>query len=499
MSGPRSLLERIVPSGGTAERVVKGAFWAMSQNAFGRVLQLAMLVVLARLIGPAELGLVGIALLSVSAIQKFTNFGLNAALVQREEEDVDEHLNTMWILEIARGLLIFSVLFLTAPLVGYVFSEPRAVDLVRVIGLSPLLFGLTNPGVMYFQKKLEFHKQFVLRIGGEIAQFVVAVGVALVEPTAWAFVAGYVAADVVRLAASYLMHSYRPGFDFDRESAKDLIGYGKWITGSSILYFLYSEGDDAFVGWFINPTALAFYQYGYRFSNAPATELTSVISAVMFPAFSKIQTDASMLRETFRKTLRLNAFISAPVAFGIAVVAPDFVLTFFGSEWESMIVPMQILAVYGFLRALGQTFGPVWKALDRPDVITKLSLIRVTLMAILIWPMTAAYGIAGTAATVTLISVFPMVPLDIYVTVRMIEMRMTEVYREIALPTVASILMAGIVWFVDESVVLPAAAELVLAVAVGAVSYVALVFLFERQFQWGIGRNLQSIVSAVRR
>ncbi|SEO22899.1 polysaccharide transporter, PST family [Halogranum amylolyticum] len=499
MSGDRSLLDRIIPSGGTAERVVKGAFWAMSQNAFGRILQLAMLVILARLIGPSELGLVGIALLSVSAVQKFTNFGLNAALVQREEENVDEHLNTMWVLEMLRGTLIFTVLFLGAPLVAQLFGEPRATDLVRVIGLSPLLFGLTNPGVMYFQKKLEFHKQFVLRIGGEVAQFVVAVAVALVEPTAWAFVAGYVAADVVRLAASYAMHSYRPRPEFDRDSAGQLVGYGKWITGSSILYFLYSEGDDAFVGWFINPAALAFYQYGYRFSNAPATELTSVVSSVMFPAFSKIQTDASMLRETFRKTLRLNAFVSAPVAAGIAVVAPDFVMTFFGSEWMSMVLPMQILAVYGFLRALGQTFGPVWKALDRPDLITKLSAIRVVLMAILIWPLTEAYGIAGTAATVTIISLFPMVPLDVYVTVRMLELRTIEVYREIALPTVASLLMAGVVWFVDGSVDLPAVAELAVSVGVGVVSYLLFVFLFERQFEWGIGRNLESIVSAVLR
>jgi PST family polysaccharide transporter/lipopolysaccharide exporter len=219
----------------------------------------------------------------------------------------------------------------------------------------------------------------------------------------------------------------------------------------------------------------------------------------MFPAFSKIQTDASLLRETFRKTLRLNAFISAPVAVGIAVVAPDFVMTFFGSEWMPMVLPMQILAVYGFLRALGQTFGPVWKALDRPDIITKLSSIRVVLMAILIWPLTEAYGIAGTAATVTLISIFPMVPLDIYVTVKMLELRSVEVYREIALPTVASVLMAGIVWFVDQSIELPAAAELVVAIAVGAVSYLALVLLFERQFKWGIGRNIQNIVSAARR
>lgn len=501
MSGRlRSLVKRLIPSGGTTERAVKSAIWAMGQNAFGRGLQLAMLVVVARLVGPAEIGLVGIALLVLSGVKKFTQIGLNDALVQQAEENVDEHLNTVWILEIARGILIFVVLYFSAPIIGeMVFGEPRATDLIRAIGVSPLILGFRNPAVVYFQKSLDFHKQFVYRVGGSIAQVSVAIGYALIWPSAWALVFGYIAKDAGRLIASYAMDSYRPQLEFKRDSARRLVDYGKWITGSSILFFLYSEGDDAFLGWLLGPAALAFYQYGYRFSNAPATELGNVISSVMFPALSQVQEDSELMREGFLRTTRVTSFVAAPVSFGIAVVAPDFVMALFGPDWMRMVVPMQILCIYGFLRALGKTFGPVWKTLNRPDLVTKLSALRVVIMAALIWPVTEMYGIVGTAALVTGIYIFPMMPLDIYVTVDMIDVTAREILREIAYPVVASAAMGGIVWYVDSMISFGAAIELAVSIVVGAAAYGVVVLILDQQLNWGISGNIRGIVTEARR
>lgn len=501
MSGRlRALIERLIPSGGTAEKAVKSAIWAMGQNAFGRGLQLAMLVVVARLVGPEEIGLVGIALLVLSGVKKFTNIGLNDALVQQAEENVDEHLNTVWVLEIARGVLIFVVLFFAAPIVGeMVFSEPRATDLIRAIGVSPLILGFRNPAMVYFQKSLDFHKEFVYRVGGSIAQVGVAIGYALIWPSAWALVFGYIAKDLGRCIASYAMDSFRPQLKFKRDSARDLVNYGKWITGSSILFFLYSEGDDAFIGWLIGPAALAFYQYGYRFSNAPATELGNVISSVMFPALSQVQEDSELLRQGFLRTIRVTSFVAAPVSVGIAVVAPDFVMTLFGPDWMQMVVPMQILSIYGFLRALGKTFGPVWKTLNRPDLVTKLSGLRVVLLAALIWPVTDMYGIAGTAALVTGIYIFPMMPLDLYVTVDMIDVKYREIVREIAYPVVASVAMGGVVWYVDSMLSFGSGVELAVSVLVGAAAYSAIVLLLDQQSSWGITGNIRGIVANARR
>ncbi|MFC6784600.1 lipopolysaccharide biosynthesis protein [Halobaculum halobium] len=490
----RMVVSRLRPSGNTAQRAGKSAVWLGSQNVLGRLFQLTTLAVLARLVGPAELGLVGIALLTLSAIRKFTNIGLNTALIQKVEEDVDSHLNTTWLLEIARGTLIFGVMFAVAPYVAdLVFSEPRATALIRATALSPLLLGIRNPGVVYFKKNLEFEKQFVYKLSGDATQLIVGIGYALVEPTAWAFVIGYVAGDAVKLPLSYVVHGYRPWPSFDLEIAKELVGYGKWLTGSSILYFLYSEGDDVFVGWLLTPTALAYYQYTYRFSNAPATELSQVVSGVMFPAFSKLQSDEEQFRDAVLRTVRVTSLIGFSSAFGIIAVAPTFVLAVFGEAWLPAVPAMQVLAVYGMLRCIGRTFGQVWKTIGRPDYITKLSALRVVLIAIAIYPMTAEFGILGTALTVTGIFVFPMMPLDVHITARAIDAPARDLYYEFVFPLLASLVMWAVVRSARVALDVNPFVELAVLIPLGIAVFAGAVLVIERPVQWNVTDEFKQI------
>jgi PST family polysaccharide transporter/lipopolysaccharide exporter len=192
----RGLLQKAIPSGSILDRTVQSGIWAGGIKFASRFLQILMLIVLARLLAPRQFGLVGIALISLSATRNFSNIGLKTALIQHRDEDVDAYLDTAWCLEAARGALIFGVLFLAAPVIAGVFDEPSATPLIRVIGLGPLLFGLRNPGVIYFRKDLEFHKEFVYKVSGGSAQFFVGVGYALVSQTAWAPGFAHVAADV---------------------------------------------------------------------------------------------------------------------------------------------------------------------------------------------------------------------------------------------------------------------------------------------------------------
>jgi PST family polysaccharide transporter/lipopolysaccharide exporter len=490
-----AILKRLTPTGSDGSQIVKSLMWIASQNALGRVIQLTMLVILARLIGPTELGIVGIALLVMSALRKFTEIGLNEALIYQKEENVDGYLDTVWVLEIGRGLIVGGCMFLSAPLVASLFSEPRVEPLLQVVALAPLLVGLKNPGVVYFDKNLDFHKEFAYQIGAELVRFGVSVGYALIDPTAWAFVLGFLAGNGTRFVLSYAIDDYRPWFVFDMEAARELVDYGKWMTGSSILFFLNTQGDDAFVGWFLTPAALGFYQYGYRLSNAPATEITQIISRVMFPAFSKLQDDIDRLRQVYLKMLRMTAFVSFPASFGIAAVAPAFVQAFLGPDWTEMILAMQILAGYGLLRSIGKTFGPVWKAVGRPDIITKLSALRLVLIALLIYPLTARYGIAGTALTVTGIYVFPMMPIDIYIIKRTIDASYRELLFEFVYPLIASITMFIGVWFVHLNLDVMPILDFGILTLTGVGLYAGSVIVLELQFDWGIRQNINTLVS----
>lgn len=480
------------------EQTAKSGVWNGAMNAFGRGLDIVALIALAALLGPTDFGLMGIALLTLSALNKFSNLGLNSAIIQRAEKDVDRYLNTTLALQAGRGFLLASIMFLLAPVIASVFNEPRATDIVRVLALSPILAGVQNPGIVYFQKNLDFHKEFVYQLSGSTLRFVVSIVWALVSPTVWALVFGLVASEFMKTLLSYVLHEYRPWPEFNREYAGELIDFGKWITASSILYFLYSEGDDAIVGWLLSATALGFYQTAYRLSNAPATEIGQVIASVMFPAFSNLQDDKAALREAYYKTLQITMFISVPLAFGIAAVAPVFVPTFLGEAWVPAVTAIQILAAYGLMRSFGKTMGPLWNAMGRPDLVTKLSALRVLCVGILIIPATTEFGIEGAALVVTGVFIFPMLPLDTVIIVRTIEGSYSRLARELLYPVGAGAVMFLTVVAVDRQEIFQTGVlELILMILIGAVVYFAVVLVLATSFDWEIKRNLRLITEAV--
>lgn len=488
----------LIPGGSLESRTVKSGFWLGSMNIVDRGLQMLMLVLLASLLEPRDFGLMGIALLVFSALHKFSNLGISAALVQQEDDDVDEYLDTAFMLQILRFTLIAGLMILTAPLLADVFDEQRTTLVLRVFALVPLLRGLKNPGVVYFRKDLEYHRKFVYRVSGSVAQFSVAVVWALVSPTVWALIAALIAADLVRTVMSYFMHEYRPWPAFDSNRAREIVGYGKWITGSSILTFLSTEGDDFVVGAFVSATALGFYQLAYRLSNAPATEISEIISGVMFPTFSKLQNDMDALRSAFLRVLQVTMFVSFPAAVGIALVTPSFVAAFLGEKWLPMVTTMQILALYGLLRAMGKTFSPAWKAIGRPDYVTKLSLVRVALLAITIVPVTQRWGIEGTAGLIVAVSILPMMPLDVYVLVNSIDITYRQFINELLYPLFASAVMGGVVVGVQRFLTVSPLVMFVVLVLTGVLVYAATVAVMVTTVDWGIERNLKNLVRSVK-
>ena len=494
----RELVRGLVPGGSVVQRTVKSGIWVSATKMSLRASQLLMLVILARLLAPRDFGLMGIALVTLSATRRFTDIGINAALIQDKKENIDEYLNTTWSLEIGRGILLFVILFVGAPYIAALFSEPEAADLIRVLGLIPVLYGLRNPAVVYFQKDLSFHKEFIYQSSGAVVQFVVGVGYALYSPTVWALVFASVSKMATLFVLSYLLHGYRPWPTFELAVAKKLIHYGKWITASSIIGFLYSEGDDVFVGWYLSATALGFYQYAYRLADTPASEVSGVISKITFPAYSKLQGDTDELRGALLQTTRLTAFVTFPIAFGIALVAPSFVPAILGDDWRPMVLTLQILTLYGLLHSITRNFGAVWKALGRPDYIAKLGFLRVCLIAILIWPATARWGIEGTALVVVGIYLFPMLPIDVYLAAQIVEARSAQIYVEYLYPFIAASIMFVTLWYAAAATDLPPLVEFVLLIPSGAIIYFAASYLLERQFDWGIEQNLRTIVDGLR-
>ncbi|WP_458210698.1 lipopolysaccharide biosynthesis protein [Haladaptatus sp. NG-SE-30] len=503
MSGrsPRSLfrwLKRtLTPGGGVSERAVKSGIWASMANVVGRGLQLVKLVVLGTILPPTEFGLVAIALLALAAMNRSSKLGVQEALIQREEDDVDDYLDTAWTLETLRGVLLASITFLAAPTIAAFFDAPRAVDVVRAMALVPLVTGIQNPGIVYFRKDLTYHKEFVYLVGKAVVSVTVAIVMAYQLRNVWALVYGDIAGVVTATLLSYVLHDHRPRPQLNVGHTRELIGYGKWITASGLVVFLITEGDDVFVGWLLGTTALGLYQYAYKLSNAPATEVTKVLSNVIFPTYSKLQNDAANLRRAYFKTVQLTTFVSIPLGVGIVAVAPTFVRAFLGDEWVPAITVMQLLALWGLLRSIGATTGPLFQAVGKPDIPTKIQVGKLVIIALTIYPATAAYGIVGAGAVIVGNALLFSTPVSTYLGVRVVGGSHRRFLRIVAYPLAASGVMYAAVLFVGMNSPVGGIPKFVLMVVTGIVVYGAAILSMETWGGYGLRDVFETVVGAV--
>ena len=420
------------PGKSLSQRAVISGFWVFLLRAVQQLFSLARLVILARVLAPQDFGLMGIALLSMATLETFSQTGVQQALIQKKCE-IKSYLDSAWTVLVLRSFILFMVLYLVAPYAAIFFNALEAKPIIQVIGISVIFQAFTNIGVIYFQKELEFNKQFLYQLSGTLTDFVVAIAAALILKNVWAIVFGLLAGNATMFVTSYLIHPYRPHLSFEIGKAKELFGYGKWVFGSSILVFLVTQGDDIFVGKLLGVTTLGFYQMAYRISNLPATEITHVMSQVMFPVYSKIQDDIPKLREAYLRALQFIAFISFPMAGLIFCLAPDFTMIFLGEKWAPMIPAMQVLVFAGLVRSLTAISGYIFYAIGKTKIDTILQTIRLLVLAVLIYPLTLKWGLLGASISVFL-SIFVANIGFIFVTLKITSATLKSVYNILLYP-----------------------------------------------------------------
>ena len=255
----------------------------------------------------------------------------------------------------------------------------------------------------------------------------------------WALVWGGLAASIVSLFMSYIIHPFRPRIRFEIEKFRDLFSFGKWGLGSGILIFLITQGDDIFVGRILGVSALGLYQVAYLISNLPATEITHVIHQVIFPAYSKLNNNLSNLKEAYLKVLQSTAFLSFPVAALIFILAPDFSIIFLGQKWMGIVPVIRALVLAGVTRSIAATAGTIFYAVGKPKIDTCLQIVRFVVLAVLIYPLCMRWGLLGISAAV-FVSIFVSNLGFCFMAVKITQCSTKAFAKAIAVPLLSAIL-----------------------------------------------------------
>ncbi len=478
--------------GSLSQKAARSGVWVLSGRFVSRLLTLTRSVVLARLLSPEDFGLFAIALLGLNVLEAFSQTGFEAALIHQHEDEVERYLDTAWVVQLTRCTLLGALLAATAPAIAAFFKMPTATPLLRLVALGLGLRGATNIGLVYLRRDLEFRKQTFLQLATSVADIAVSVTAAVLLRNAVALALGFVAAQLVQLVLSFLIHSYRPRFHFVWSRSRELARYGKWVFSTRLINFLVQTLDTAVIGRMLDAGPLGLYNMASRLSGMAATEVTHVVSQVTFPAFAKVRDDRERLRAGVFRTVGLISTVTLPIAGGLFVLAPQAVRVVLGTQWEPMIPAFQLLLISGAMRSLTANFGSLFLAAGHPEIQSKASVLNLLVLGVSLVPLVGRYGILGAVygRLLTLVTQLYTWPRFL----RLAGVRFSELGRVLASPVTAAGLGVVVVRVLQRRASIGGLAELVVMALVGAVSYIAALWALDRVFSSGHRENFRHVL-----
>lgn len=384
----------------------KGAFWLGSLRLGIKVFSLLKLIIIARILSPEDFGLFGMITIPYGLLEVATEPGINQALIQTRKNP-KKYFSSAQLTFFLRGLGIFLILFLSAPLISK-FYQRDLTQAVRIIALAPLIRGFINPAVILFRKNLQFGKEFSFQLTASVVESLATILYAIKLKSMLALPLGVVTGAATATILSYLMAQLSLSVVKWKKVA-ELYRYGRWVTIGSFLSYLNDQSDDFVVSKALGAQSLGYYQTAYKISNLPTTQGAGLIYQVVFPIFTSIQKNLQRLKRGILKSLTVTFILS--ISFGVLLyrLAPFFTRLILGEQWLPMIPALNVLILFGMARPLISVGAAYFDAIGQPQVAAKVNLIKFIALIILVIPLTRNLGIIGTAWSVVIaqFSVYP--------------------------------------------------------------------------------------------
>lgn len=427
------------PAGTTGERMAKGAMWMILARILDRSLGLVSTVILARLLLPADFGLVAMATAVVAMLELLGAFGFDVALIQNPSAGRREY-DTAWTFNIMLGAGIALALLAVAEPAARFYGDPRLLPVIACLAGAAFIQGFENVGTVAFRKKLHFQKEFKLLFAKRLATFAVTIPLAFALQSYWALVAGIVVGRVASVILTYLVQDYRPRLSLAAPGA--LFHFGKWLVLNNLLQFVSTRAADVLVGKVAGPRELGLFNVSYEISNLPTSELIAPINRAIYPGYALNAVDAPSLKRSYLDVMSLIAGLAIPAGVGIAAVADVLVPLALGPNWVDATPAIVALSFYGILLALKSNNHYVYLAMGRPRIATLLGCIQIVILLPLVVVGSARAGAYGVALGYVIAQAL-FTPISLAILQRVLRLRVMEQVRVFYRPVIAGAIMFG--------------------------------------------------------
>lgn len=356
-------------------RTLNGMLWMFSGNGSQAAFQFLVMIILARLLTPENFGLIAAAQVIIGFTDIFSQLGIGPAIVQRSDITVN-HIRTGFIVSVIFGLTTAVLIILVAPLVANFFHMEELIPILQVMSIIFVLKGISVVSEALLQRGLYFRKIALIQLlSFSLGYGLVAILLALMDFGTWALVGGVIAQNVLKSTLLLLAKPHPIGLGFDLSALRELTFFGGGFTLGRIANYIALQGDNLIIGRWLGSEALGIYGRAYQLMSMPALLFGQVLDKVLFPSMAKVQNEPLRLANAYRRGIALTALIALPLNVIVFILAPEIVEVLFGTGWEDVIIPLQLLSLgmlfrtsYKISESIARAKGAVYRRAWRQGV-----------------------------------------------------------------------------------------------------------------------------------
>lgn len=461
------------------QRLKKGGIWTTIDAWSTEAASALVFLALARLLDPAEFGIVTMAAIFVTLASDLGAFSISQVLIQRKELERG-HINAVFVTILLLSILLTAVIVLTAPLIAALYGEPGVLELLLWLSPAILLNAMTAVPISLLTREMQFAQLAIRSFLMVVAGGAVGITMALTGYGPWALVGQTLTQSAVSVFCLLYATGWKPGFTFEKRHFTDIAGFMVNTLGIRGIQALDQRVGQFIIGWALGSTAVGYFRIATRLIEILVRLFIVPISQLTMPGFAKVQSDPVRVRKLLEGGVALTSLVAYPAFLGAAAVSPDLMSVVVGDQWLPAVPVLAILTLRGITSTITLPGTSLLYALGRPDMLLKVSFVNLV-FNIVAFAAFAHFGVVA-AATVEVARLFvchwPLIGVGIS---RLTGVTLAQQVRLVLPSLVASIAMAAVVVVWREGVdTLTPIMGLVSGVALGVVVYVAASLVLNR-------------------
>lgn len=388
-------------------QIAVGAIWMIFMRFVMKGISIISTLILVRLLEPEDFGLMALATSIFAFVELIRKFGFGTALIQ-DQKATREDYDTAWTLQIIFSLTASAITVAISELAADYYNDYRIAPILMGMAIMVMVNGFSNIGVVEFQKKLTFNKEFNFRVLVKLTGFFVTITTAWYLRSYWALLIGTLANSFVTVILSYVMQDYRPKVTL--AACKKLFSFTSWLMINNVLFFFSQHAQNFVLGRVSGSNVLGIFTVANEVASTIAGELVAPINRAAYPGYSKVSEDRERLREIYLDIFQHICLFVIPCGFGLAVVAPVMVPVVLGEKWFDTIPTIQLISLASIFTAMTSNASYVFLALKKQYLNTFTVVFKLIVFFVSLFFFVEKYGAigAGLAMLVTSISSFPV-------------------------------------------------------------------------------------------